>query len=199
MKKLTKSQQKIYDYLLERKESIPPTVREICEATGFKSTSSVHAHLATLERLGYITRQAGLTRTILIKGKEESAVHGVSVPVIGTVTAGQPIFAFEEALGYITIDESVARGRELFALKISGESMVNAGIFDGDTVVFVRQPVAENGDIVVALIDDEATVKRFFKEDRHYRLQPENPDFEPIILDSVEILGKVVTLIRNYD
>lgn len=199
MKKLTKSQQKIYDYLLERKGGIPPTVREICQATGFKSTSSVHAHLSSLERLGYITKQAGLTRTVVIKNNDETPPSGISVPIIGTVTAGQPIYAFEETLGYVTVDESVARGRQLFALRISGESMINAGILDGDTVVFVKQPVAENGEIVVALIDDEATVKRFFKEDGCYRLQPENPNFEPIIVDDVEILGKVVALIRNYD
>ncbi len=199
MEKLTKSQQKVYDFLVESsKGGIPPTVREICEGTGFKSTSTVHFHLKSLEQKGYITRKAGLTRASVLN-REEPQINSVSVPIIGTVTAGLPIYAFEEILGYVTVDERVKRGRELFALRVSGNSMINAGIFDGDIVVFVKQPVAENGEIVVALIDDEATVKRFFKEYGYFRLQPENPDYEPIIVDNVSILGKVVTLVRNYE
>lgn len=199
MEKLTKSQQKVYDYLLERsKEGIPPTVREICEATGFKSTSTVHSHLKSLERLGYINRKAGLTRACTVT-REEPAADGVSVPIIGTVTAGMPIYAFEENLGYVTVDASIKRGRELFALRVSGDSMINAGIFDSDIVIFVKQAVAENGEIVVALIGEEATVKRFYKEDGRFRLQPENPNYEPIVADDVQILGKVVTLVRNYE
>lgn len=199
MEKLTKSQQKVYDFLVERsREGIPPTVREICDATGFKSTSTVHSHLRSLEKMGYITRKAGLTRASVLK-RDENVQNSVSVPIIGTVTAGQPIYAFEEILGYVTVDEGVQRGRELFALRVSGFSMINAGIYDDDIVVFVRQNVAENGEIVVALIDDEATVKRFYKEDGYFRLQPENPDYEPILTDEVQILGKVVTLIRSYE
>ena len=199
MKQLTKSQQKVYDYLVEHKDDgIAPTVREICDATGFKSTSTVHNHLNTLERYGYITRRPDCARAIFINNVDGTP-GSVAVPIIGTVTAGLPIFAFEENLGYVTVDESVKRGREVFALRVKGDSMINAGIYDGDAVVFVRQSTAENGEIVVALIDDEATVKRFFKEDGYIRLQPENPMYEPIISPDVKILGKVVTLVRNYE
>ena len=199
MRKLTKSQQKVYDFLVEHKDDgIAPTVREICEATGFKSTSTVHNHLNSLERLGYISRRPDCARAIFINNIDGTP-GSVAVPIIGTVTAGMPILAFEENLGYVTVDESVKRGREIYALKVKGDSMINAGIFDGDAVVFVRQSTAENGDIVVALIEDEATVKRFFKEKNYVRLQPENPEYEPIITDDVKILGRVVTLVRNYE
>lgn len=199
MKKLTASQRKVYDYLVSRKdEGIPPTVREICEATGFKSTSTVHSHLNTLEKLGYITRRSESARGIFVNNLDGTP-GSVAVPIIGTVTAGKPIFAFEESLGYVTVDESVKRGRDIFALHVRGDSMINAGILDGDTAVFVRQSAAENGEIVVALIEDEATVKRFFKEDGYIRLQPENPAYEPILANEVKILGKVVALVRNYE
>ncbi|MBQ1546588.1 MAG: transcriptional repressor LexA [Clostridia bacterium] len=199
MRKLTKSQQKVFDYLVEHKDDgIAPTVREICDATGFKSTSTVHNHLNSLERFGYITRRPDCARAIFINNVDGTPAS-VAVPIIGTVTAGIPIFAFEENLGYVTVDESVKRGRDIYALRVKGDSMINAGIYDGDAVVFVRQSTAENGEIVVALIDDEATVKRFFKEKGFVRLQPENPLYEPIISDEVKILGKVVTLVRNYE
>lgn len=199
MPKLKKSQQKVYDYLMsKRDEGIPPTVREICEATGFKSTSTVHAHLNTLENLGLITRRSGCTRAIKLN-EEENKPSGISVPLMGTVTAGNPIYAYEENLGYVTVDKSIKRGRELFALRVKGDSMINAGILNGDAVVCVKQTVADDGDIVVALIDDEATVKRFFRENGYYRLQPENPDYDPIIAEEVKILGKVVTLVRDYE
>ena len=199
MTKLTKSQQRVLDYLIEHKDDgIAPTVREICVATGFKSTSTVHNHLSNLERLGYITRRPDRARAIFINNTDGTPAS-VAVPIIGTVTAGMPILAFEENLGYVTVDESVKRGREVFALRVKGDSMINAGIYDGDAVVFVRQNTAENGEIVVALIEDEATVKRFYKENGYIRLQPENPAYEPIISDNVKILGKVVTLVRNYE
>lgn len=199
MKKLTKSQQKIYDYLVSRKDDgIPPTVREICEATGFKSTSTVHSHLSSLEKLGYITRRSESARGISVNNLDGTP-GSVAVPIIGTVTAGKPIFAFEQNLGFVTVDESIKRGRELFALRVRGDSMINAGILEDDIVVFVRQSVAENGEIVVALIEDEATVKRFFREDGYFRLQPENPEYQPILCNEVKILGKVVTLVRNYE
>ena len=199
MEKLTKSQQKVYDYLISRSdEGFAPTVREICDATGFKSTSTVHAHLNTLEKLGYISRRSDSARGIFVNNLDGTP-GSVAVPIIGTVTAGKPIFAFEENLGYVTVDESVKRGRDIFALRVKGDSMINAGIFEGDTVVFVRQSVAENGEIVVALLEDEATVKRFYKEDGYIRLQPENPIYEPIISKEIKILGKVVTLVRNYE
>lgn len=196
MKPLSKSQQKVYDYLVEcADEGRVPSVRELCSATGLKSTSTIHLHLNTLEEKGLIEREHGVNRCIKIVGRGEKSTN---VPVLGKVAAGEPILAVEEIEGYVPVPESIRRGRELFALTIKGESMINAGIFDGDIVVVHRTPVANNGDIVVALVDDSATVKRFYKENSHYRLQPENDDFEPIIVDEVVLLGTVITLIRNY-
>ena len=195
MKPLTKSQQKIYDFLKDRSQyGIPPSVREICAATGLKSTSTVHAHLKALENLGYISRDAGLNRAIHIEGCEQTA----QVPILGKVTAGLPILAVEEIQGYLPITASQQRGRELFALTVQGESMKNAGILDGDYVVVERTPAARDGDIVVALIEDEATVKRLYRETDCVRLQPENDAFEPIYAKEVIILGKVVSVVRYY-
>ena len=195
MKPLTKSQQKIYDFLKDRSQyRIPPSVREICAATGLKSTSTVHAHLKALENLGYISRDAGLNRAIHIEGCEQTA----QVPILGKVTAGLPILAVEEIQGYLPITASQQRGRELFALTVQGESMKNAGILDGDYVVVERTPTARDGDIVVALIEDEATVKRLYRETDCVRLQPENDAFEPIYAKEVIILGKVVSVVRYY-
>ena len=195
MKPLTKSQQKIYDFLKDRSQyGIPPSVREICAATGLKSTSTVHAHLKALENLGYISRYAGLNRAIHIEGCEQTA----QVPILGKVTAGLPILAVEEIQGYLPITASQQRGRELFALTVQGESMKNAGILDGDYVVVERTPTARDGDIVVALIEDEATVKRLYRETDCVRLQPENDAFEPIYAKEVIILGKVISVVRYY-
>lgn len=188
---LTKSQQKVYDFLVkEAPRGVPPTVREICAATGLRSTSTVHAHLKTLEKLGYISRDAGLNRSIRIEG----STAAVQVPVLGKVTAGQPILAVEDIEGYLPFPQK--EGKELFALHVSGLSMRDAGILDGDYVVAEQTPAAENGEIVVAMIDDEATVKRFFREKDCVRLQPENPDYEPIYTDHVFILGKVIAVMR---
>lgn len=193
MERLTASQQKVFDFLREQAPTgVPPTVREICAATGLRSTSTVHAHLKTLERLGYISRDAGLNRSIHIQGSEMAA----QVPILGKVTAGLPILAVEDVEGYIPFPKKA--GKELFALHVSGMSMKNAGILDGDYVVAQRTPAADNGDIVVALLGDEATVKRFYLEKEGVRLQPENPDFQPIISKSVMILGKVISVIRYY-
>ena len=195
MNPLTKSQQKIYDFLKDRSQyGIPPSVREICAATGLKSTSTVHAHLKALENLGYISRDAGLNRAIHIEGCEQTA----QVPILGKVTAGLPILAVEEIQGYLPITASQQRGRELFALTVQGESMKNAGILDGDYVVVERTPTARDGDIVVALIEDEATVKRLYRETDCVRLQPENDAFEPIYAKEVIILGKVISVVRYY-
>ena len=169
-------------------------MREICLATGLSSTSTVHSHLKSLEELGYITRTTGLNRSIRIVGEEKAS----QVPVIGKVTAGVPILAFEDISGYVPFPESKRKGRELFALNVVGESMKDIGILDGDVVICEKKPVAENGEIVVAMIDGEATVKSFYKEDNYVRLQPHNPDFEPIITDDVIILGKVIALSRDY-
>lgn len=196
MKPLTKSQQKVYDYINECAQDFRvPSVREICAATGLKSTSTVHLHLKTLEERGLIEREKGFNRCIKLS-KAEKSTH---VPVLGRVTAGVPILAVEEIETYIPVSESLRRGRELFALRVMGESMINAGILDGDIVIVHRTPVAGNGDIVVALIEDEATVKRFYKENGHYRLQPENDSFEPIIVDEVALLGTVVALYRSFE
>lgn len=195
MKKLTKSQAKVFDFLKESiADGITPSVREICLATGLSSTSTVHSHLKSLEELGYITRTTGLNRSIRIVGEEKAS----QVPVIGKVTAGVPILAFEDISGYVPFPESKRKGRELFALNVVGESMRDIGILDGDVVICEKTPIAENGEIVVAMIDGEATVKSFYKEDNYVRLQPHNPDFEPIITDDVTILGKVIALSRDY-
>lgn len=196
MKQLSNSQQKILQFLKERsRDGLPPSVREICAATGLRSTSTVHAHLKMLEENGYISRKAGLNRAIHVTGEDHRPM--ASVPIVGKVTAGLPILAFEDVEGTIPFPEKP--GKELFALHVSGLSMKNAGILDGDYVIAERTPTAEDGDIVVALIEDEATVKRFFREPDHIRLQPENPDFEPICVTDVSILGKVIASIRYYD
>ncbi len=189
--RLTDSQRKVFEFLKkEAGRGVPPSVREICAATGLKSTSTVHAHLKTLEKLGYIEREAGLNRSIRLGGAEKTT----QVPILGRVTAGLPILAVEEVEGYIPfIDKS---GKELFALHVSGYSMKDAAILDGDYVVAEQTPTADNGDIVVAMIEDEATVKRFFREKDCVRLQPENPDFEPIYSQNVQILGKVIAVLR---
>ncbi len=196
MKPLSRSQQKILDFLKDcSSEGRVPSVREICTEVGLSSTSTVHHHLNALEEKGFIIREHGVNRCIRISGEEKSS----SVPVLGKVAAGYPITAIENIEAYVPVPDSLKRGRELFALRVQGESMINAGIYNDDILIVHRTPVAENGEIVVALIDDEATVKRFYKEKGHFRLQPENDDFEPIIVDEVVLLGKVISLIRNYE
>lgn len=194
MAELTKSQQKIFDYICANvQEGVSPTVREICAATGLKSTATVHAHLKTLEEKGLIKRHQGANRSIRLSN-DNTAV----VPILGRVTAGMPILAVEDIQGYVPVCDSVRRGRELFALRVVGESMINAGILDNDIVVVHKTPVADNGQIVVAMIDDEATVKRFYKENGHFRLQPENDSYEPIIVSECCILGQVISVVRYY-
>lgn len=193
MEHLTKSQQKVYDFLRQKVYGgVPPTVREICAATGLRSTSTVHAHLKTLERLGYITREAGLNRSIRVEGESPAA----QVPILGKVTAGMPILAVEDIEGYIPFPPKA--GKELFALHVSGLSMRDAGILDGDYVVAERVSTADDGEIVVAMIDDEATVKRLYREKEGVRLQPANPDFQPIYSDHASVLGKVIAVVRYY-
>ena len=196
MEQISSTQKKIYEFLVERSQGgVPPSIREIGAAVGLKSTSTVHAHLQALEKAGYILRDPLLKRAIRILGQEENFTQ---VPLIGTVTAGIPILAVEQIEGYIPYGGRVSRDKPLFALKVRGESMLWAGIHDGDIVIAEKTPYANNGDIVVAMLEDEATVKRFFKENGHFRLQPENDEFEPIITNEVAILGKVVSLIRYY-
>lgn len=196
MKPLSKNQQAILAYLKRcSADGRIPSVREICDEIGLSSTSTVHHHLKALEDKGFIVRERGVNRCIQITGEEK----GISVPVLGRVAAGNPIVAEQNIECYVTVTEHMGRGRELFALRVQGESMLKAGILDGDIVIVHRTPVAENGEIVVALVDDSATVKRFYKENGHFRLQPENDLFEPIIVEEVVLLGKVISLIRNYE
>ena len=170
----------ILDYFRDRiDEGLPPSVREICAALDIKSTSTAHKYLGELRERGLIEKGDRLNRAITLPDD-----RSVRVPLVGTVTAGQPILAVEEIEGYIPYRSRHLHSRDLFALRVRGESMINAGILDGDIVVVRRTPTAENGDIVVALVEDEATVKRFYKEKGHFRLQPENDEMEPIIVDS---------------
>ncbi len=196
MKELNETQKRIYEYLAEQvQRGVPPTVREIGKAVGLKSTSTVQLYLDVLEEAGYIERNPLHKRSIRVKGEHEPVTQ---VPLIGTVTAGMPILAVESIEGYIPFGSNASEDRTLFALRVRGESMINAGILSGDIVIVEKTPTAENGDIVVALIEDEATVKRFYKENGHFRLQPENDDYAPIITSELLILGKVVALQRVY-
>jgi repressor LexA len=193
------SQEKIFTYIKKvvRDKGYPPSVREICEATGLRSTSTVHAHLKRLEKKGLIARDSMKPRAIsLSSGLLRADI--VSVPVVGRVTAGVPILASENIEDYISIPNILLGDGEHYILGVRGDSMVDAGILDGDFVVIKKQQDANNGDIVVAMIDDEATVKRFYRENNHIRLQPENQTMQPILCKQVTILGKVVSLYRLY-
>ena len=197
MKELTATQKKIYEFLAERaQKNIPPSVREIGQAVGLKSTSSVQSNLDALEAAGYIERDPMLKRTIRVKNDATDDV--IQVPLIGTVTAGMPILAVESIEGYVPFAARSNSGKPLFALKVKGDSMINAGILNGDIIIAEKTPTAVNGEIVVALLEDEATVKRFYKEADHFRLQPENDDYAPIISNEIIILGKVISLIRYF-
>ncbi len=196
MKELNKTQKKIYEFLAERSQNgVPPTVREICAAVGLKSTSSVQSNLDALEAAGYIERDPMLKRSIRVRGQENNVTQ---VPLIGTVTAGMPILAVEAIEGYVPFSGGETSDKPLFALRVRGDSMIKCGILSGDIIIAEKTPVADNGDIVVALLEDEATVKRFYKENGHFRLQPENDEYAPIISDEVIVLGKVVSLIRYF-
>ena len=198
--KITDKQREILEYIKEMilKKGYPPAVREICEAVHLKSTSSVHSHLESLEKNGYIRRDPTKPRTIEILDDDFALTRRelVNVPVIGTVAAGVPILAEQNIEDYLPIPAEILRNKEVFMLKVKGNSMIEAGIYNGDKVIVAKQPNAENGDKVVALVDDSATVKTFYKENGHFRLQPENSSMDPIILDQVEILGKVIGLFR---
>ena len=198
--KITDKQREILEYIKEMilKKGYPPAVREICEAVHLKSTSSVHSHLESLEKNGYIRRDPTKPRTIEILDEDFALTRRelVNVPVIGTVAAGVPILAEQNIEDYLPIPAEILPNKEVFMLKVKGNSMIEAGIYNGDKVIVAKQPNAENGDKVVALVDDSATVKTFYKENGHFRLQPENSSMDPIILDQVEILGKVIGLFR---
>ena len=198
--KISKKQSEILEYIKNEilNRGFPPSVREICEAVNLKSTSSVHSHLETLEKNGYIRRDPTKPRAIEIVDDNFNLVRRetVNVPIIGKVAAGQPLLAVENVEGYFPIPSEYMPNNKTFMLVVQGDSMINAGIFNGDYVVVEQQPTAENGQKVVALIDDSATVKTFYKENGHIRLQPENDSMDPIIADHVQILGKVVGVIR---
>lgn len=200
-------QKKILDYVnshtLER--GFPPSVREICTAVGFKSTSTVHSYLKKLEEDGLILKDATKPRALKVLDESAKNLEGYvadqeieNIPLVGKITAGSPILAVENIEDTFPIPVRYLENSTSFMLKVKGESMINAGIMDGDYIIVKQQNTANNGDIVVALIEDEATVKTFYKESDHFRLQPENSDYEPIILKELSILGKVIGLFRNY-
>ncbi len=200
MEKLTPKEQLVYDFIVDtiRREGYSPSVRDIAQAVDMKSTSTVHHYIARLEEKGYIQKESGKSRTLRIEKSEDD--NADRIPVLGRVAAGQPILATENFEGYV--DYYVNRRRynvdNLFALIIKGESMIEAGIMNGDTVIVERTSYARNGDIVIALVGDEATCKVFYKEDGHYRLQPQNSTMEPIIAKEVTLLGKVIACFRSY-
>lgn len=204
MKELTDRQKQIYQYIKRtvQEKGYPPSVREIGNAVGLQSSSTVHGHLSKLQDKGYIKRDPTKPRAIEIVMEENSQYSPViQVPVLGKVTAGLPITAVENVDEYFPLPEhfTANHNSEIFLLNVAGDSMIETGIHDGDRVIVRKQNIAHNGDIIVAMTeDDEATVKRFYKENGYYRLQPENSTMEPIYLDSVTVLGKVVGLFREF-
>ncbi len=202
-KGISEKQKAILEYIKEQilKKGYPPSVREICKAVNLKSTSSVHSHLDTLEKNGYIRRDPAKPRTIEILDDEFAVTtrrEMVSIPIVGTVTAGVPILAVENIEGYYPVPSDMLPNGEMFMLKVQGDSMINAGILNGDIVIIQKQKTARNGEIVCALLEDSATIKTFYKEDGHIRLQPQNDAYSPIIVPGCEILGKVIGLIRMH-
>ena len=193
MRKVTENEKMVFEFIKDRiEEGYPPTVREICAEFGFKSTSTAHRYINNLTAKGLLEKGNNQNRAIRLTGG-----NGMKIPLVGTVTAGIPITAIEEITDYISFQPARHYSNPLFALKVRGESMINAAILDGDMVVIEQTPYAENGDIVCALVDNEsATIKTFYKEDAHYRLQPATDTMDPIIVDEVKILGKVVGVVR---
>ena len=200
--KISAKQQEILDFMKQEilNKGYPPTVRDICEAVNFKSTSSVHSHLETLEKNGYIHRDPTKPRAIEIIDDNFNLTRRevVNVPIVGRVAAGEPILAVENIENYFPIPAEFMPNQDTFMLRVKGESMINAGILDGDLIVVMKQDTARNGDMVVALVDDSATVKTFYKEGDHIRLQPENDTMDPIIVPNCEILGKVFANFRFF-
>lgn len=198
--KISSKQREILEYIKQEilNKGYPPAVREICEAVHLKSTSSVHSHLETLEKNGYIRRDPTKPRAIEIIDDNFNLTRRevVNVPIIGQVAASQPLLAVENIENYFPIPTEFMPNAETFMLKVKGDSMINAGIFNGDKILVQKQSDAQNGDIVVALVDDSATVKTFYKEDGHFRLQPENDTMDPIIVNECSILGKVFGIMR---
>lgn len=201
MEELTKRQGQVFDYIKNymQENGYAPCVREICEAMNLRSTSTAHAHLTKLERKGYISRNPAKPRTIMILVDDNTTkVRMVSVPVVGNVAAGAPITAVENIEEYLSLPYSLLGSDNVFILNVKGDSMIDAGIFDKDKIIAQKQQTAQNGDIVVAMLEEEATVKRFFKEDEHIRLQPENDKYQPILTNQLDILGKVIGVLRMF-
>ena len=200
--KISNKQREILEYIKQEilNKGYPPAVREICEAVDLKSTSSVHSHLETLEKNGYIRRDPTKPRAIEIIDENFNLTSRevVNVPLIGKVAAGQPLLAVENIENYFPIPTEFMPNAESFMLTVKGESMINIGILDGDQILVQRQSDAKNGDVVVALVDDSATVKTFYKEDGYYRLQPENDNMDPIIVSECSIIGKVFGVMRFW-
>ena len=198
--RISDKQKEILEYMKQEilNKGYPPTVRDICEAVHLKSTSSVHSHLETLEKNGYIRRDPTKPRAIEIIDENFNITRRemVHVPLVGRVAAGEPILATENIESYFPIPAEFMPNADCFMLKVKGESMINAGIFDNDQILVEKCSTARNGDMVVALVDDSATVKTFYKESNHIRLQPENDTMDPIIVDNCEILGKVFGVFR---
>lgn len=204
MQNLTKKQTRILEFIkdFQYKHSLSPTLREIMNHFKLKAIATVQGHLVSLERKGYIKKEKDKARSISILGLKKTLRDIIEVPVLGRVAAGSPILAVENIEGYVAIDKTWAKGENIFALKVQGSSMINGGIFDGDFVIVKQQPTAENGEIVVALIEDEATVKRFYKDSDTITLKAENPNIEPFAYHpedaTVSILGKVIGVYRKY-
>lgn len=200
--KISDKQREILEYMKEEilSKGYPPSVREICSAVHLKSTSSVHAHLETLEKNGYIRRDPTKPRAIEIVDDSFNLTRRelVNVPILGDVAAGQPLLAIDNIMGYFPLSPEFVNNKQTFMLHVKGESMINAGIFNGDLLVVEQTSVARNGEIIVALIDDSATVKTFYKEKDHIRLQPENDAMDPIIVKDVTVLGRVIGLYRQF-
>ncbi|WP_455949936.1 transcriptional repressor LexA [Eubacterium sp.] len=200
--KISAKQQQILDYIKEEilEKGYPPTVREICEKVGLRSTSSVHSHLNTLEENGYIRRDPTKPRAIEIMDDEFGLTRRemTNIPVIGRVAAGEPLLAVENIKNYFSLLTEFLPNCETYILEVKGESMINVGFFEGDYLIIEKTNVAKNGDIVVALIDDSVTVKRFYKENGYIRLQPENDTMDPIIVDDCTIVGKAFALYRPH-
>lgn len=198
--KISAKQQQILDYIKDEilSKGYPPTVREICERVGLRSTSSVHSHLNTLEENGYIRRDPTKPRAIEIIDDEFGLTRRdiTNIPVVGRVAAGEPLLAIENIVDYFAIPADFLPNSETFILQVKGESMINIGLFDGDYLIVEKKNTARNGEVVVALIDDSVTVKRFYKENGYIRLQPENDNMDPIIVEDCTIIGKAYALYR---
>lgn len=196
MRSITPKQQQVYDYIVSftQEHGYPPAIREICAAVGLKSPSSVHAHIKSLQDLGYIVKDDRKTRALTTSSSSPAG----KVPVVGRVTAGQPILAVEEIEGYLPYEPERGTSKDYFALRVQGDSMINAGILDGDFVIVRRQQTAMTGEIIVALIEDEATVKRLAIKGQDVWLMPENPDYQPIYAPGCNVLGVVKAVFRRY-